>query len=112
MRLSPGWCASARTPPTTMPPAEICSNVLPVTDTVFTPSPTPLVCPLASLPMPMPTWPRFVNLLALKEMALAADTWTAAGIWLKPGRVDSNWPQPEPQLLNPSAGLVLQVPLM
>ncbi|PWK85636.1 hypothetical protein C8D88_106264 [Lentzea atacamensis] len=59
----------------------------------------------------MPTWPTFVNLLPLKEIALAADTWTAAGIWLKPGRVASKRLHPEAQLVNASAGL-FHVPLM
>src|SRR6185503_5468015 len=95
MRESLGWWASARTPPTTMAPAESRVNVEPVTVTELAPSPTPLACAFASLPMPSAVCPRLRNWSLVKVMVLAADTWTAAGIWLQLGRVASNCWQPD-----------------
>src|SRR2546430_1051199 len=102
IRASLGWCASARTPPATIAPAATPVNTEPVTVTELAPRPTPVACALASLPMPSACCPRLTNWSAEKAMALAADTCTAAGIWLHAGRVASNWLQPE--LQEPNVG--------
>src|SRR3954447_14493876 len=95
MRGSPGWCASARTPPATIALAEVRLNVDPVTVMELAPRPTPDACALASLPMPRAVCPRLTNWSLLKLTVFAADTWTAAGIWYQLGRVASNWVQPD-----------------
>src|SRR3954466_5818705 len=95
MRESLGWWASARTPPATTAPAAPLANVDLVTVMELVPRPTPDACALASLPIPSAVWPRLTNWSPLKVMLLAADTWTAAGIWNQFGRVASNCEQPE-----------------
>src|SRR4051794_10067498 len=104
MRLSLGWWASACAPPTTIAPAESWSKMLPTTLMPLAPSPTPVAWALASLPMPTATWPRSVNRLSVNVTVLAADTWTAAGIWRQLGRAASNAGQPDWQELSQSDG--------
>ena len=94
MRWSLGWWASARTPPTTMPPAELRAISERVTVMLLAPRPTPLAWALASLPMPMAVCPRLTNCESLKVMLLAAEICTAAGICCQFGRVASNCGQP------------------
>src|SRR5690348_15247807 len=95
IRESLGWWASARTPPTTMAPAELRANTDRVTVMELAPRPTPEAWALGSLPMPRAVCPRLVNWSLSNVMLLAAETWTAAGIWLHCGRVASNCTQPE-----------------
>ena len=94
IRVSLGWCASARTPPATTAPADSRAKVLFVTVMLLVPRPTPEALALASLPIPRPSWPRLTNWSALKVIEFAAETCTAAGIWLQLGRVASIWGQP------------------
>ncbi len=94
MRWSLGWWASARTPPTRMPPAELRAISDRVTVMPRAPRPTPLACAPASLPMPMAVWPRLTNRESLKVMVLAAEICTAAGICCQCGRAASNCVQP------------------
>ena len=54
--------------------------------------------------MPMAVCPRLTNWESLKVMVLAAETCTAAGIWLQFGRVASNCGQPSWQEVSASAG--------
>jgi hypothetical protein len=77
-----------------MPPAELRAISDRVTVMLLVPRPTPLAWAFASLPMPTAVWPRLTNWLSLKVMVLAAETWTAAGIWNQFGRAASNCAQP------------------
>ena len=77
-----------------MPPAELRAISDRVTVMSLAPSPTPLACALASLPMPMAVCPRLTNAEPVNVMPSAAETWTAAGFWFQCGRADSNWRQP------------------
>ncbi len=104
IRWSLGWCASACTPPTTTPPAEfwaISDRVIVMLDA---PRPTPLAWALASLPMPIAVCPRLTKRESVKVMRLAAEIWTAAGIWDQCGRTASNAWQPLLHEFSLSAG--------
>src|SRR5689334_931327 len=90
-----GWWASGRTPPTTIAPPELSVKVLWSTVIDDAPRPIPELCALASLPMPRATWPRWVNVLSRKEIAVAAETCTAAGAWAQVLRAPSNSWQPD-----------------
>src|SRR3954447_21378661 len=100
-----GWWASVRTPPTMTPPPETSVNVLWSTVIDDAPRPIPEACAFASLPMPSATWPRWVNVLPLKEIPEAAETWTAAGAWAQLPRAPSNCLQPDWHEVRKSPGI-------
>src|SRR3954447_6305321 len=100
-----GWWASVRTPPTMTPPPETSVNVLWSTVIDDAPRPIPEPWAFASLPMPSATWPRGVKVLSLKVIAVAAETWTAAGACAQPLRAPSNCWQPDWQEFRKSAGM-------
>ena len=101
-----GWWASGRTPPTTMPAPESSVKVLRSTVIDDAPRPTPDACAFASLPMPSATWPRWVKVLPLNVIPVAAETWTAAGACAQLLRAPSNSGQPDWQELRKSPGMV------
>src|SRR2546422_10243636 len=99
-----GWCASGRTPPTTIPAPESSVKMLCCTVTLDAPRPTPESVASESLPMPRATWPRWRKVLSLKVIPVAAETCTAAGAWAQLLRVASNCVQPDWHEVRKSAG--------